>query len=274
MMKAWISSVITRVSDQGGAPLPPRSSSTRARSFPTSRSGIRSAIIPPTSDRTIPQAAQKGPDARRRPKVAREAYSLYVERATEGANEADGPFSAASVHDDAAGYVDGLSRHVGGAAGGEEADHVRHVLGRLHPSERDLGEALAREFFGRHALERALLPRDERPHIGLDEAGANAVDPDPVSGVGEGETLRDADHGGLARIVGQVVSAADLAGQRGEADDGPPLLRDHGGQDGLAGEEDGLGIDVQDGIPVLLGDLEGQGGPVNARVVDEHVDPA
>src|SRR5713101_3975396 len=41
------------------------------------------------------QAAQKGPDARRRPKVAREAYSLYVERAIEGANEADGPFSAA-----------------------------------------------------------------------------------------------------------------------------------------------------------------------------------
>src|SRR2546428_10599483 len=27
------------------------------------------------------QVAQKGPDARRRPKVAREAYSLYVERA-------------------------------------------------------------------------------------------------------------------------------------------------------------------------------------------------
>src|SRR5215472_5611984 len=41
------------------------------------------------------QAAQKGPDARRRPTTAREAYSLYVERAGEGANEADGPFSAA-----------------------------------------------------------------------------------------------------------------------------------------------------------------------------------
>jgi len=27
--------------------------------------------------------------------AAREAYSLYVERAAEGANEADGPFSAA-----------------------------------------------------------------------------------------------------------------------------------------------------------------------------------
>src|SRR6266545_7605737 len=41
------------------------------------------------------QAAQKGPDARRRPRAAREAYSLYVERAAEGANAADGPFSAA-----------------------------------------------------------------------------------------------------------------------------------------------------------------------------------
>src|SRR5713226_164467 len=41
------------------------------------------------------QAAQKGPDARRRPTAAGEAYSLYVEPAAEGANEADGPFSAA-----------------------------------------------------------------------------------------------------------------------------------------------------------------------------------
>ena len=36
---------------------------------------------------------EKGSDARRRPKVMREAYSLYVERVTEGANEADGPLS-------------------------------------------------------------------------------------------------------------------------------------------------------------------------------------
>src|SRR5207244_12939218 len=43
------------------------------------------------------QAAQKGPDARRGPKAAGEAYSLYVEPAAEGANEADGPFSAADL---------------------------------------------------------------------------------------------------------------------------------------------------------------------------------
>src|SRR5436309_4809309 len=43
------------------------------------------------------QAAQIGPVARRRPKAAREAYSLYVERAAEGANEADGPLSSLSA---------------------------------------------------------------------------------------------------------------------------------------------------------------------------------
>ena len=37
---------------------------------------------------------EKGPVARRRPKTAREAYSLYFERADEGANEATGPLSA------------------------------------------------------------------------------------------------------------------------------------------------------------------------------------
>src|SRR6185503_19828818 len=45
------------------------------------------------------QDAQKGPYARRRPKAAGEAYFLYVEPAVEGANEADGPFSASCALD-------------------------------------------------------------------------------------------------------------------------------------------------------------------------------
>src|SRR6266542_2832158 len=40
------------------------------------------------------QSDEKGPAARRRPRAAREAYSLYVERAAEGANAADGPLSS------------------------------------------------------------------------------------------------------------------------------------------------------------------------------------
>src|ERR1700687_5126123 len=47
--------------------------------------------------RKTSQDAKKGPEARRRPTAAREAYFLYVERAAEGANEADGPFSAACL---------------------------------------------------------------------------------------------------------------------------------------------------------------------------------
>jgi hypothetical protein len=45
--------------------------------------------------REAPQAAEKGPDATRRPTAAGEAYFLHVEPAAEGANKADGPFSAA-----------------------------------------------------------------------------------------------------------------------------------------------------------------------------------
>jgi acyl-CoA thioester hydrolase len=41
------------------------------------------------------QAVEKGSDARRRLKTAREAYSPYVTLTVEGANEADGPLSAA-----------------------------------------------------------------------------------------------------------------------------------------------------------------------------------
>jgi hypothetical protein len=41
-------------------------------------------------------AGEKGPDARRRPKAGREAYSLYVERPVEGGNEGAGPLSSAA----------------------------------------------------------------------------------------------------------------------------------------------------------------------------------
>src|SRR2546428_5755000 len=74
------------------------------------------------------QAAQKGPDARRRPKVAREAYSLYVERAIEGANEAAGPFSAICVL---------LEAHVLVGREGRHRHEIDGVLGHAWP---DAGE--------------------------------------------------------------------------------------------------------------------------------------
>ena len=56
-----------------------------------------SAIILSEMICEIPQSqpiGEKGPVARRRAKAAREAYSLYVGRAVERANEANGPLSA------------------------------------------------------------------------------------------------------------------------------------------------------------------------------------
>src|SRR5205823_9432855 len=60
------------------------------------------------------QAVEKGPVARRRPKAGREAYSLYVERAPEGAPKcnyvwvADDPFSTACSVEDGFGRVSGV----------------------------------------------------------------------------------------------------------------------------------------------------------------------
>ena len=60
---------------------------------------LEDAVANPVEGRLCPrhsarstQAGEKGPDARRRPTAAREAYLLYVERAAEGGNEADGPY--------------------------------------------------------------------------------------------------------------------------------------------------------------------------------------
>src|SRR5437867_1194606 len=67
----------------GTSPRGPQPSARRRERAVEIQNGVgleRSLSRPPTS-----QAAQKGPDARRRPTAAGEAYSLYVEPAAEGA---------------------------------------------------------------------------------------------------------------------------------------------------------------------------------------------
>jgi hypothetical protein len=64
----------------------------KVRSFSVVQSVVANQVVGRVLERTSP-VGEKGPYARRRPKLAREAYSLYVERASEGANEADGPLS-------------------------------------------------------------------------------------------------------------------------------------------------------------------------------------
>ena len=74
---------------------------------------------------------ENGPAARRRPTAAREAYSLYVERAAAGGNEADGPFSAArrlalEAGDDAVAVI--VERQAGGEDERDEGDGVQVLL--------------------------------------------------------------------------------------------------------------------------------------------------
>ena len=52
-----------------------------------------SAIFFGCEESKVLPVGEKDPDARRRRKAAREAYSPYVERAADGANEVDGPLS-------------------------------------------------------------------------------------------------------------------------------------------------------------------------------------
>ena len=81
--------------------VPRRSRGDEGLQQPPSITLHRSCIVSASRMRQHRQAAQNGPDARQRPPAAREAYSLYVEPVTKGANEVDGPLGAACKDGDA-----------------------------------------------------------------------------------------------------------------------------------------------------------------------------
>src|SRR4029434_8063624 len=80
-----------------------------------------------------------------------------------------------SVHDEAAGDVDCLTSHIRCPLGSEEADDMGYVLRSLHAAKRHLGGTLCGEVLGRQAHQSALLTSHRHPHVGLHEAGADAV---------------------------------------------------------------------------------------------------
>src|SRR5215813_1008529 len=99
---------------------------------------------------------------------------------------------ASAVHDEPAVDAESLTRHVRRTRRHKEPDHIRNVLGALHAPQRDLANASAGELFRRLLEQRCLFPDYGGPHICLDEAGANAVYSDPVSGVSHREALGQA----------------------------------------------------------------------------------
>src|SRR3989442_11576906 len=190
---------------------------------PNSR--VSSPTILKLKARTYHSAVFRGSGAFRWMWLIRNAMIVVLRRELDAGQ--DLLYIRRSVHDEAAVDAQRLPRHVARLARHEKADHARDVLGTLHPPEWDLRGALARELLGREPHQLALLARDVGPHVGLHEAGAHAVHPDPVGRVCEGEALRHADDGGLARVVGEGVAVADLARHGRQADARAAPLRDH-----------------------------------------------
>src|SRR5215472_19130717 len=110
-----------------GVPRPTRhiSSLSSRESIVVSPSSRRSYMLPFLRAEWGPpcESDEKGPDARRRPKAACEAYFLYVEHAAEGANEADGPLSSLSLAPDGEGHPHSRPRL---------RSVARHVVHELH----------------------------------------------------------------------------------------------------------------------------------------------
>src|SRR4029077_20205900 len=194
-------------------------------------------------------------------------------RARETSGRRDMRISWELVHHEATGDVDGLAGHVGRLAGGEEADHVGHVRRLLDAAERDLLDALLEVFAGPEPHEPfARLAVDLEDHVGLHDAGADAVGPDAVGGVGQGQAPGHADHRGLGDAVDQRGLEPHLARHRGEADDVAALGLHHVPQHRLAREEDPLGVDREQTVPVRLAHVRGVHRLVDARVVHQDVD--
>src|SRR5216117_4196067 len=94
-----------------------------------------------------PQAVERGPAARRRPRAAREAYSLYVERVAEGANDPRrGPSRPPPIERRRWALIIALRRsellrvtHVGPRARLDAGHHLRDVVAVVvHPLVQDV----------------------------------------------------------------------------------------------------------------------------------------
>ena len=96
----------------------------------------------------------------------------------------------------------------------------------------------------------------------------------PLVGEGERHHARQLVDAALARVVAGDAGDRGDAVDRAHVDDRAAAGRRHLARDRLADEERALEVDVDDGVPVGLGDVEELGGAKDAGVVDEDVDAA
>src|SRR5204863_10118692 len=145
-----------------------------------------------------------GPAARRRPTAAREAYFLYVERAAEGANAADGPLSSLWPRPDLPSQLDGdvavgVERH---ARAGRH--HARRIV-LLDDARADPGRGQRRAI-----QDRRLAPAEAGAEVHTPRgpvAPAGAVSADPLRHAGAiGDAMGD--HPEVHDLDGLIIPAA------------------------------------------------------------------
>ena len=168
-----------------------------------------------------------------------------------------------SIHQQAPVDIDDFTGDIASIVGGQEGDRLGNVDGlSRHFAQGDFIEEL---LDARHALE----------EIGLNDARSYAIDRNVVSGKGCGKGLRHADNGRLGRrVVGPDEQSPGLARLRGEVDDPSTPLSLHWASHGLAAEQNGLGVDGKDTIPLRLGELLEGNDIVGGGGIDQNVDRA
>lgn len=168
-----------------------------------------------------------------------------------------------SIHQQAPIDIEDFTGDIASIVGGQEGDRLGNVDG------------LSRHFAQGDSLEEVLDARQTLEEIGLNDARSYAIDGNVVSGKGCGKGLRHADNGRLGRrVVGPDEQSPALSRLRGEVDDPSTPLFLHWAGHGLAAEQNGLGVDGKDTIPLRLGELLEGNDIVSSGGIDQNVDRA
>lgn len=171
-----------------------------------------------------------------------------------------------SVNQHPAVDVERDARQVARQVAQQEQARMGDVGGFAEPAERyALDDVLAH-------VGRQLVAGD----VGLDQAGRDRIDADPVGAEFARHRLREAEHAGLGGAVVRAAedAAAALRGHRRHADDAAAALLFHRGQHRLRHVQRAAQVHVDDRIEVARRDLQRAHGLRDAGVVHEAVDAA
>src|SRR4029077_6319436 len=130
--------------------------------------------------------------------------------------------NSSSVHRQAAGNADDLTRHETRVVAGQEGDQSRNVVRLPQTFERDrLPQALV------HLLPELAIAEERMQQRRVGRAGTHDIDPDVVARIFPSDRLRERDQPALARGIHRLARGSDAACIGGDVDDRPAPSSDH-----------------------------------------------